>query len=317
MVTDDALQRAAAILRRGGLVAFPSETVYGLGADATNPTAAARIFEAKQRPHFDPLIVHLRDASWLERFVSAVNADAAKLAKSFWPGPLTLVLPKRSLIPDIVTAGLPTVAVRVPSHPVAHALIVAADRPIAAPSANRFGHISPTTAQAVREELGENVDLILDDGPTPHGLESTIVGFHGDQPGILRPGPITVEQVREILGRDVPLLHPSDTPTAPGQLPRHYAPGTPLRIVPTLRDLRPTCGVRVGLLAFRAPGPHTDFAAVEVLSDRGDLREAAANLFGAMRRLDAARLDWIVAETVPETGLGLAIMDRLRKAASS
>jgi L-threonylcarbamoyladenylate synthase len=315
--TDDAVRRAADILRQGGLVAFPSETVYGLGADATNPTAVARIFEVKERPHFDPLIVHLAKADWLDRLASSVPSEASRLAGRFWPGPLTMVLPKREIIPDIVTAGLATVAVRVPSHPVAHAMIERAGVPVAAPSANRFGRISPTTAQAVAAELDDRIDLILDGGPTPHGVESTIVEFAADGPRLLRPGPITREELSECLVREIALAtHAASAPTAPGQFPRHYAPTTPLRLLTQAAEFTPRPGQKVGLLAFRSAPLGSRFAAVEILSLRGDLRSAAASLFGAMRRLDAAGLDLIVAEAVPDTGIGLAIMDRLRKASS-
>jgi len=307
-----AIARAAAVLRGGGLVAFPTETVYGLGADATNARAVARLFEVKGRPHFDPLIVHLGAANWLERCVTDAPPEARRLAERFWPGPLTLVLPKRETIPDLVTSGLPTVAVRVPSHPVAHALIGALDRPLAAPSANRFGRLSPTTAQAVAEDLGERIELVLDAGPTTHGIESTIVAFGDQGPRLLRPGPITPEQLRDCLGCDVPVVgKASPTPEAPGMLERHYAPRTPLRL---LEGAPPAETRRVACLAFRA-APAGAFAAVEVLSPSGDLREAAANLFAALRRLDMAGAEWIVAEPVPENGLGVAIMDRLRRAA--
>jgi L-threonylcarbamoyladenylate synthase len=273
----------------------------------------ARLFEAKERPHFDPLIVHLGAADWLERCVMDAPPEARRLAERFWPGPLTLVLPKREIIPDIVTSALPTVAVRVPSHPVAHALICALDKPLAAPSANRFGRLSPTTAQAVAEDLGDRIELILDAGPTIHGIESTIVAFGDQGPRLLRPGPITPEQLRDCLGHDVTVVRKqSPTPEAPGMLERHYAPRTPLRL---LLGVPPaTKGKRVACLAFRS-APAGSFAAVEILSPAGDLREAAANLFAALRRLDATGAELIVAEPVPETGLGVAIMDRLRRAA--
>ena len=307
------IARAAAVLREGGLVAFPTETVYGLGADATNALAVARLFEAKERPHFDPLIVHLGAAGWLDRCVATVPPQARRLAQRFWPGPLTLVLPKRAIIPHIVTSGLPSVAVRVPSHPVAHALICALDRPLAAPSANRFSRLSPTTAQAVVDDLGGRIELILDAGPTTHGIESTIVAFGEQGPRLLRPGPITLEELRDCLGCDVTVVRkPTPTPEAPGMLERHYAPRTPLRL---WESQPPAMNVkRVGCLAFRV-APAGNFAAVEILSPAGDLREAAANLFAALHRLDAAGADLIVAEQVPETGLGVAIMDRLRRAA--
>lgn len=312
-----AVTRAAAILRAGGLVAFPTETVYGLGAVATDARAVARIFEAKERPHFDPLIVHLGSADWLDRYVASVPPEARRLMERFWPGPLTLVLPKCEDIPDIVTSGLPTVAVRMPAHPVARALITAVGLPLAAPSANRFGQLSPTTAQAVQEELGNRVDLIVDGGPTQLGIESTIVALGETGPRLLRPGPITLEELCECLGREVMVANgPVATPESPGMLLRHYAPRTPLRIL----DFRATAplppGRRIGLLAFRSAPPSHGFSAVETLSATGDLREAAANLFAALRRLDAAGVEEIIAEPIPETGLGNAIMDRLRKAAA-
>ncbi len=313
------IQRAASLLRDGGLVAFPTETVYGLGADATDLTAVARIFEAKERPSFDPLIVHLADSDWLLRYVESIPPDAQRLADHFWPGPLTLVLPKRPIIPDIVTAGLPTVAVRVPAHPIAHALLEAADIPIAAPSANRFGRISPTTADAVRIELGDRVDFVLDGGPTQHGIESTVVAFD-DGVRILRPGPITREKLQHFLGHEIAVVGREKSADgnaleSPGQLARHYSPRTPMRLVTSVAEFSPSNGQRVGLLAFQQPTEGFDL--IEVLSDDGDLREAAANLFAALRRLDEAELDLIVAESVPEHGLGVAIMDRLRKASSS
>jgi len=312
-----AVTRAAAILRAGGLVAFPTETVYGLGAVATDARAVARIFEAKDRPHFDPLIIHLGSADWLDRCVVSAPPEAGRLAERFWPGPLTLVLPKRENIPDIVTSGLPTVAVRMPAHPVARALIHATGAPVAAPSANRFGQISPTTAQAVEEELGGRVDLILDGGPTQLGIESTIVAFGESGPRLLRPGPVTLEELCECLGREVMVASGTvAAPESPGMLLRHYAPRTPLQILDSPTAALSPRDCRVGLLAFRSAPLKHDFAIVETLSATGDLREAAANLFAALRRLDAAGVDTIVAEPVPETGLGRAIMDRLRKAAA-
>ncbi len=311
-----AITRGAAILRAGGLVAFPTETVYGLGAVATDARAVARIFEAKERPHFDPLIIHLGGPDWLERYVTSLPPEAERLAQRFWPGPMTLVLPKRDNIPDIVTSGLPTVAVRMPAHPVARALIQATGTAVAAPSANRFGQLSPTAAQAVEEEIGLRVDLILDGGPTQLGIESTIVAFGDTGPRLLRPGPVTLEELSECLGRDVAVATgPSATPESPGMLLRHYAPNTRLRIT----DPAAAAGMkgrRTGLLAFRTAPTSADFAAMEILSATGDLREAAANLFAALRRLDAAGVEEIIAEPVPESGLGRAIMDRLRKASA-
>ncbi len=304
--------RAGEIVRRGGIVAFPTETVYGLGASAFDRSAVERVFRIKKRPPEDPLIVHLFEAQQARSLVQAFPAEAWKLARRFWPGPLTLVLPKGDAVPDVVTAGLPTVAIRVPNHAVALAFLREAGTPVAAPSANPFGQVSPTTAEHVREQLGREVDLILDGGPCWVGVESTIVSFCGPQPALLRPGGIPTEWIEELIG---PLAYPSPydrIPLAPGRLPRHYAPRTPLVVSSDLR--RVPRGKRVGLLCLRRPPEADHFAAVEVLSQSGDLIEAAARLFAALRRLDRCGLDLIVAQPVPEEGLGRAIMDRLRKA---
>ena len=312
------IRLAGRIIRTGGLVAFPTETVYGLGCDALNPDAAAKVFEAKQRPQFDPLIVHIADRSQLEAIATSQSPLAQRLMDEFWPGPLTVVLPKQSVVPDLVTAGLPTVAVRMPSHPVAHALIREAGTPIAAPSANPFGYVSPTTAQHVSDSLGCNVDLVLDGGPCSVGVESTIVSLVGSQPDLLRPGSITREQLTAIIG---PVHGPpgdNDTPVAPGQMTRHYATLTPLTILSAAGEGSvPRSGERAGLLLMsHSRESEARFAAVEVLSPTGNLREAARNLFAALRRLDALRLDRIYAEPCNEEGLGLAIMDRLRRCAA-
>lgn len=307
---------AGAIIRQGGLVAFPTETVYGLGCDALNPEAVARVFEAKQRPHFDPLIVHIADRATLESLTPFVSTRAHRLIDAFWPGPLTLVLPKRADVPDLVTAGLPTVAIRMPAHTVAQALIREAGVPIAAPSANPFGYVSPTCAQHVVEGLGDRVDLILDGGPCPIGVESTIVSMGGAWPEFLRPGTVTLAALRKVIG-PVVRTPASRTMVAPGQLPRHYATRTPMTVL-AAPEVRPVLHAheRAGLLAMSAPG-HVDerFCAIEVLSASGDLREAARNLFAALRRLDALGLDRLYAVPCEDQGLGLAIMDRLRRCA--
>lgn len=308
--------QAAEIIKRGGIVAFPTETVYGLGADAFNPIAIARIFEVKKRPYFDPLIIHIARPADLEKIVLNIPSKAKKLIDRFWPGPLTLVLPKRQKVPDIVTAGLPTVAVRIPSHPIALELIELADCPIAAPSANPFGYLSPTTAQHVREQLGDEVDLILDGGPCEVGVESTIVSFGEGGPRLLRPGGIPLEEIESVIGKVVVGAMNNEQPSAPGILPKHYAPRTPILLDWSEKDVANYGNRKVGLLAFDKISPSLKFIHVEVLSKKGDLREAAANLFSSIRRLDALHLDLILAESVPETGLGRAIMDRLRRASS-
>jgi L-threonylcarbamoyladenylate synthase len=307
-----ALADAAAVLQRGGLVAFPTETVYGLGADAFNPRAVARIFEVKARPSFDPLIVHLAEAASLDWVAVADDPRAIDLAARFWPGPLTLVLKRRPELPDIVTSGLDTVGVRVPAHPAARALIAAAGTPLAAPSANPFGYVSPTTAAHVAELLGDAVDLVLDGGPCRVGLESTILSLAGE-PVILRPGGLPKEALEEALGMALAVAGSSERPLAPGQLERHYATRTPLVVLPARAEAAPLDQGRVGLLAQR-PTHAAGFAAVEVLAPDGALSTAAARLFAALRRLDGMGLDRILAEPCEETGLGYAIMDRLRRA---
>lgn len=312
-----AIDRAAHILQQGGIGAFPTETVYGLGASIRHETAIARIFEIKARPKFDPLIVHVADEEQLEEIVSHVPEKAHKLITHFWPGPLTLVLPKLRSVPDLVTAGLDTVAVRMPRHPLALALIRATHSPIAAPSANRFGRTSPTTAEHVRRAIGSQIDFLLDGGPCPIGVESSIVSLIGDQPILLRPGGIPMEEIECLTGPLGKPRTPAHQIRAPGMLPHHYAPHTPLRLVTNSAITTFEGGMRVGYIAFRAPPPEINFAAVEVLSPSGNLREAAANLFGALHKLDDQKLDLILAELVPEQGLGRAINDRLNRAAKS
>ncbi|MFP4562175.1 MAG: L-threonylcarbamoyladenylate synthase [Spirochaetia bacterium] len=312
-ISRPAIARGADIIRTGGVVAFPTETVYGLGADAYNAEAVARIFEIKGRPRFDPLIVHICDIASAESLAAEFPPQALLLAEKFWPGPLTLILRKRPVIPGIVTAGMPTVAIRMPSHPSALELIRLAGVPIAAPSANPFGRISPTTAEHVREQLADTVDFIINGGPCTVGVESTIVSLAGDKPVLLRPGGTPAEEIEKITG---PLTVPERSegpPESPGRLDSHYAPRTPLYLKADARPLPKSA--RAGLLAFRTPEETEGFAAVEVLSKKGSLREAAANLFAAMHRLDALDLDVIIADPPPEEGLGRAVNDRLRRAA--
>jgi L-threonylcarbamoyladenylate synthase len=303
-------------------VALPTETVYGLAADALRADAVLKIFEVKERPLFDPLIVHLPEEDWLER-VASVPVESAALVRvliaKFWPGPLTLVLPRRPLLPEIVTAGLDTVALRMSAHPVFRAAIKQFNKPIAAPSANRFGRISPTTPTHVEHELGGRIRLIVDGGATEHGLESTIVAVEKDRMRVLRSGPIIREELAQFGA--VEDDRPMEGVRAPGQLKSHYAPRTALKLIAT-DDLPVSIAQvgtarRTGFLAWsRVREPHP-FAMVEVLSVSGDLREAAATLFAKMRRLDEADLELIIAEAVPAQGLGVAIMDRLSKAAAN
>lgn len=307
---------AIRFLQQGEPIALPTETVYGLAADALNPKAVARIFAVKNRPRFNPLIVHLPDREWLERVTRIPKNDEAliqKLVERFWPGPLTCVLPRQTIVPDIVTAGLETVAVRMSSHPAFAAISIAFKRPLSAPSANRFGHVSPTTAEHVLEELEGIIPLVIDGGPSTYGLESTIVSVQNGQIDILRSGPITKEEL-DSYGK-TKIVEVGARVIAPGQLPAHYAPRTPLCLVDDATKFSAGPNERIGLLAWEYPDTNGKYAAVRHLSKRRDLPEAATNLFRYLRELDALNLDLIVAELVPEEGLGLAIMDRLRRAA--
>lgn len=311
---DAAVAAAIDTLRSGGVVALPTETVYGLAADALNPAAVARIFEAKERPLFDPLIVHLPDDGWLDKVAVIEDRERVlRITEAFWPGPLTLVVPRREIVPDLVTSGLDTVAVRRSAHPVFQRVIHAFGGPLAAPSANRFGRISPTLGAHVVTELGGRIALVVDAGPTGHGVESTIIQLAGEEIRILRPGPVTAEALAEF-GKVTLLTAHHEKPASPGTLPLHYAPATPLQIVRDPGSFEVGPGRRCGLLAWDPEGPVEAFAQVEILSRKQDLVEAAARLFGALRELDAAGLDLIIAEPVPEAGLGVAIMDRLRRA---
>jgi len=306
-----AIQEAARIIRDGGLVAFPTETVYGLGADAGNPSAVAKIFEAKARPRIDPIIVHVADPASARNY-GVFPEWAARLMDRFWPGALTLVVEKTPAVPPIVTAGLDTVAIRIPAHPAARTLIRAAQRGIAAPSANPFGAVSPTTAQHVADQLGDKIDMILDGGPCIIGVESTILSLAGEIPCVLRAGGVPVEEIESAIGKVDVLIGTARKPAVPGQLKRHYATRTPPEIREEgAEDLR--SGERAGLLCLVPPGNPVLYAAVEILSPSGDLKEAAANFFGALRKLDALSLDRIIARPLPERGLGLALMDRLRR----
>ena len=356
------LTQARRLLEQGQVVAIPTETVYGLAANALAAAAVARIFATKARPHFDPLIVHAHSLEQVCTFTQEIPPLAQRLAAAFWPGPLTLLLPRAACIPDLVTAGLPHVAVRLPRHPLAQQLLQSLPFPLAAPSANPFGYISPTTAQHVAQQLGDRIPYIIDGGPCAVGLESTIVGFSPTgAPVVHRLGGITVEELTDVVGPVQVNNQPTSNPRAPGQLTSHYAPRTPLRLgqVP---DLWPTyapqpgqlhigkpfqtldeVGVsaiknldadtisirdaytppprqplpapqRIGLLAFQAP---YDLPAAHqvVLAPDGNLSTAAQHFFGALRELDAAELDLILAAPVPHQGLGQAINERLQRAA--
>ena len=314
-VDEAALAAAARVLAEGGLVAFPTETVYGLGADATNPAAIARIYQAKGRPSFNPLIAHVHDLEAAQR-IGRFGAPALALAEAFWPGPLTLVLPKVSDCPvaDLATAGLDTVAIRVPAHKVARQILRAFGGPVVAPSANLSGQVSPTTAAHVQSDLNGRIDLILDGGPVEVGVESTIVGCF-EETMLLRPGGVARDQIERVLGyklKGAPDAdHDTSQPLAPGMLASHYAPRSRVRL------RAETVEAGEALLAFGPQIlPGTDgAAAVMNLSARGDLTEAAANLFGYLRALDSKAARAIAVMPIPQEGLGEAINDRLRRAA--
>lgn len=308
--TSEQIAKAAEIIKNGGLVSFPTETVYGLGADAFNPSAVAGIFEAKKRPFFDPLIVHIADINTLDKLCRNIDKRAEKIAEHFWPGPLTLVLEKKNIIPDIVTSGLSSVAVRIPSHPVAHSLIKAANTPVAAPSANRFGCLSPTTAEHVNKQLGNDIDLIIDGGPCSIGIESTIIRIDSSGLYLLRAGGTPLEEIEEYAGEKILTRNEGAIPEAPGQLPWHYSPEKQVIIT----EIPPVNNERSGFLFFSEMPDNSPVEKSLVLSKTGSLREAAANLFSHLHKLDLMDIDIIYAQPVPSGGLGPAIMDRLNKA---
>jgi L-threonylcarbamoyladenylate synthase len=306
------LAAARAILEKGDLVAIPTETVYGLAANAFNADSVIRIFETKNRPHFDPLIVHVASIDRVRDVVAELPPVSLTLMQTFWPGPLTIVLRKSNRIPDIVTSGLDTVGVRMPHHPLTLELLRSLDFPLAAPSANPFGYISPTTALHVAEQLGDRISYILDGGTCSVGVESTIIDCTGKTPIVLRLGGTTVEQITEAIGPVEVNTVSTSAPLAPGMTLSHYAPRKPMRIgsIPDL--LKETKG-EVSVLSFQDAYPnHRNFR----LSEKGDLNEAARNLFSAMRMLDSDTSNTIIGEWVPDVGLGRAINDRLRRAGS-
>lgn len=315
-LTPDAagLAEAAAILRRGGLVAFPTETVYGLGADATNPEAVAGIYAAKERPSFNPLISHL-DSLAAAQVQGVFDETAERLAKAFWPGPLTLVVPaaRTCTVSDLARAGLDSVALRVPAHLLAHALLEKTGRPVAAPSANRSGRISPTEADHVLGDLDGRIDAVVDGGPAMVGIESTIVACLGGAPRLLRPGGVPREAIEALIGCRLEIApEATDNPVAPGMLASHYAPRAQVRL--NAHEIRP--GEAALLFGAVTPEGLAGVQATANLSESGDLTEAATRLFSSLRQLDASGADTIAVSPIPETGLGEAINDRLRRAAA-
>ncbi|MEI6409114.1 MAG: L-threonylcarbamoyladenylate synthase [Bacteroidota bacterium] len=310
------LQQAALWLQQGEPVAVPTETVYGLAANALDPAAVVKIFEVKKRPAFDPLIVHLSDAAFVTSYVQDFPPMAKRLSEAFWPGPLTLLLPKNERIPDLVTSGLSRVALRVPAHPLMRALLNALPFPLAAPSANPFGYISPTTAQHVWDQLQGEIPYILDGGPCKIGMESTIVGFEAEQMIVYRLGGLSLEALESVAGPVSVQLNQSSNPAAPGMLKTHYAPRKPMFLGELSQLLKTHKGKKTGILSLKPLKLALENGTQLALSEQGDLAEAAQRLFAALRLLDSSDVDLILAEPMPEIGLGRAINDRLRRAAA-
>ncbi|MDT8399106.1 MAG: L-threonylcarbamoyladenylate synthase [Pseudomonadales bacterium] len=309
------IARAAALLRQGQLVAIPTETVYGLAANGLDEEAVLSVFRVKNRPAFDPLILHVDTLAKVEALVLDIPAAARRLAARFWPGPLTLLLEKSARVPDLVSSGLPRVAVRIPAHPLTTALLMQLDFPLAAPSANPFGYVSPTTALHVQEQLGEKIPYILDGGPCGIGVESTIIGFEEGQTVVYRLGGTSLEDIKSVTGTPRLCLNQSSNPAAPGMIKSHYAPRKPL-LVGELDDLLARHPDRkIGLISFDRVYSNPAVVQQLQLSAAGSLDEAAMTLFGALRQMDKADIDLILAQQVPDTGLGRAINDRLRRAA--
>ncbi len=316
VMTGTDIRAAKQYLEQGNVVGIPTETVYGLAGNALNPDAVLTIFRVKNRPAFDPLIVHTDSLDKLTQYVRDVPATARQLVEAFWPGPLTLLLPKQTIIPDLVTAGLDTVAVRIPNHPLTLALLHSLDFPLAAPSANPFGYISPTMAQHVADQLGNQIPYVLDGGTCAVGLESTIIGWDDSTslPVVYRLGGLALEQIEAIIGPVEVRSHSTSNPKAPGMLSSHYAPRKPLMLLQPGESLPLSPNQRAGALAFREPFGGVNAEHQRVLSPTGDLAEAAKNLFAHLRALDAMNIDVIYAELVPSQGLGAAINDRLKRA---
>lgn len=311
-----AISKASELLKNGEVIGVPTETVYGLAANALNEDAVVKIFEVKNRPRFDPLIMHLDRFENLKKYVTEIPSSFEKLARSHCPGPLTFVIPKKNLVPDIVTSGNPIVAVRIPSHPMIRELLSEVDFPLAAPSANPFGYISPTTANHVYRQLKGKISYILDGGPCKVGLESTILGVRGKNVVVLRLGGLPLEDIKASTGNVHLELNTPGLPQSPGQLKSHYAPATPLFIDNPGKYLKKFAPEKIGIIAFRQMYLEFPVEHQRILSPSGNLSEAAANFFYALRELDEMELEIIIAEKLPEEGLGRAINDRLRKASA-
>lgn len=310
------LEKAKRYLESGALVAIPTETVYGLAANALEPVAVARIFEVKNRPSFDPLIVHVASLDRAREFVKEIPDQAHQLVNNFWPGPLTVLLNKTEKIPDIVTSGLDRVGIRCPDHSLTRTLLEQLPFPLAAPSANPFGYVSPTTAQHVQNQLGDKIPYILDGGTCAVGIESTVIGWENSRPVIYRMGGISVEQIESVIGKVIVKAHSSSRPQAPGQLQSHYAPRKKFLLGDLEKLTKSNTGKHVGILSFSQNISGIPRENQLVLSPSSSLTEAAHNLFSMLRQFDQMNIDVVLAEEVPNEGLGRAINDRLRRAAA-
>jgi L-threonylcarbamoyladenylate synthase len=308
------IQLAIEILKQNKLVAIPTETVYGLAANALNEAAVLSIFTAKQRPHFDPLIIHLANIEQVDEYAYLEDERLKKLASLFWPGPLTLLLPKKDNIPNIVTSGLNQVAIRIPNHPLTLQLLKSLNFPLAAPSANPFGYVSPTNAEHVNKQLGDIIDYIIDGGECKIGLESTIVGMEDNAICIYRLGGLTVEEIENQIGKVVLKINNSSNPKAPGQLKSHYAPKKPLIIGEINTLLKIHSDKKVGIICFGDESFSVSTSIIYNLSKTKNLNEAAINLFKFLRKADEDEIDLVLCQELPEIGLGRAINDRLRRA---
>ncbi len=317
MITTD-LERAKKVLIQNELIAIPTETVYGIAGNAFSETAIKKIFELKKRPHFNPLIVHIKSTEYLLEIVESIPLIAQKLASAFWPGPLTLVLKKNEKIPASVTSGKDTVAVRVPNHKLTLDLLQQLDFPLVAPSANPFGSISPTSALHVSNYFGEKLSVILDGGICEKGIESTIIGFENEQPVLYRHGSLSIEEIEKVAGPLIIRTKENVEPNAPGMLSRHYAPETKTYLTSKLMNMIERFeGKKIGVLVFKNKVLDSRISYVEVLSSNGNYEEAASNLYGAMHRLDQFELDIILAEKLPDHDLGKTINDRLERASKN
>lgn len=314
MITKDLILAQKALTENKN-IAIPTETVYGLAGNAYSEKAIEKVFDLKKRPLYNPLIVHIKSVDFLSEVAREIPESAYKLAKEFWPGPLTLVLKKQAIIPDIVTAGKDTVAVRVPNHPLTLQLLERLDFPVAAPSANPFGSISPTCAQHVDDYFGEDLEVILDGDVCEKGIESTIIGFIENQAVLYRLGSLSLEEIERKIGKVLMQTRDDKAPAAPGMLSRHYAPTTETYFTTDVEKVvKENAGKKIGLLLFENKSEHTDVEFQEILSMKGDLTEAAKNLYAAMHRLDKSGLDLIIAEQFPDVGLGKTLNDKLRRA---